>query len=215
MLKSVNDVLGEAHTRDAFSAFSRIDQFLFQMWRKQVLAFFSETDRQMIEEYERAFHDAAMFAIPPEERVSEKSSRSLAERNLKRRYPGIEIPESMVELEAAAVFRKMMENETRAMILEIGNEKRLLTRLQNLSHLTDEDRVNLKPLTQCLADAKKVNIHNRYLNSLRACPKTLIIFSSSAFDDYLKKQWQLFPDEEDAFKKKHPWLHRQMQQQTE
>jgi hypothetical protein len=165
----------------------------------------------MIQEYERAFHDAVYFTIPPEERASRESSRTLAEKKLKLRFPGIEIPVAMVEFEAETIFRKMIENETRAKILEISDAKRLLERLHNLSHLTDQDKVRLNPLIECLVDVKKVNLHNRYMKSLKACPKTLIIFSSLAFDGYLKKRWQLFPGEEEAFKEKHPWLYSQIQ----
>jgi hypothetical protein len=34
---------------------------------------------------------------------------------------------------------------------------------------------------------------------------------ASAFDGYLKKRWQFFPEEEEAFKEQHPGLHGQIQ----
>jgi hypothetical protein len=198
------------YSKGTLRSFSKINQFLFRDWKNQVLAFFSEKDRQIIEEYERAFHDAVLFTIPPQERASKESSRSIAEKKLRLRYPGVEIPAAMVELETETILRKMIENETRAMILEIGNAKSLLERLRGLRHLTDEDKAKLKPLLECLVDAEKVNLHNRYIKSLRACPKTLIIFSSIAFHGYLKKRWQLFPEEEETFEKSHPWLYSQI-----
>ena len=176
-----------------------------------MLAFFSEKDRQMIEEYELAFHEAVLLIIPPEKRTSKESAEAIAEKKLKRRYPGIEIPAAMIKLEAETIFRKLTKNEARAMILEIGSTKKLQERLASSSHLTDEDKVRLKPLMKCLQSDRKINLYKRFLKSLRACPKTLIIFSSLAFYGYLKKQWQLFPEEEETFKAKHPWLYSQIQ----
>jgi predicted transcriptional regulator len=211
LLESMSNVLAEEDARNVFAAFSKINQFLLQVWRKQVLSFFSKAERQIIEEYEQAFHDAILVAVKPAANISKESSKPLAEKRLKLRYPNIEIPATILEIEAETVFKEMMENETRAIMLEIGNPKTFLERLKDFSS-TDENQARLKPLIDCLADARKVKIHNRYMKSLRACPKTIIIFSSLAFGDYLKKRWQLFPDEEQKFRKRHLWLYSQIQE---
>lgn len=214
--KNLKHITEAIHSNTTFSkkirkSFSMINQFLFLDWKKQVLACFGENERQKIEEYERAFHEVVLFTIPPEKRISKEHARSLAENQLKRRYPGIEIPTAMLELEAESIFRKTMENEMKAAILEIGNPTNLLRLLRSSNHLPSEEKIKLKPLMECLMNSDKVNLYNRYMNSLGACPKTLIIFSSSAFNCYLKKQWQHFPEEEEVFKKKHPWLYSQIQ----
>lgn len=90
--KALKHISESIHGNTPFSkeirrSFAKINQLLFRDWKSQVLAYFSERERQKIEEYEKAFHDAVLFAVPPEERVSKESSRSMAAEKLKRRYP--------------------------------------------------------------------------------------------------------------------------------
>jgi hypothetical protein len=212
MLKSAHNMLDGENAGKFLSAFAKTNRFLFHVWRNHVLDLFGEKEREIIVKYEDAFEEAVWFVIPPGERVGEESFRIRAEKRLARRYPGVEIPEKIIQLEVARIAKKTEEREKNMMALEIGNVESLRKRLLEATHLTEGDQAKLNPLLEYLEDSEKIEVHERFLKKLGECPKTLMVFSSTGFSSYLKKHWQFFPKEEEAFKKKHPWLYPKIKQ---
>ena len=188
-------------------SFSKINKFLFHIWKERLLTFFSENEQKIITSYQHTIEEAAWSITPLKEKVRQESTRSRAKEKLKRQYPGVEIPKKMIQLEAEKITKKLEALNKRTLLLEIGNIETLKKRLQNTHHLTMEDQTKLTPLKQYLEDPKNTSIYNRYMKKLKECPKTLLIFSSTGFSDYLNKYWQFFTDEKEEFKKKHPWLY--------
>lgn len=196
---------GEPCAEDVYPAFSRINRFLFDVWKERALTFFNEEEREVITGYERALQEAVWLATPPEERVDEGNLKLRAEEKLKRRYPGVEPPEELVRLE---VERDLKRLRARApLTADIRDVKKLKKYLSRAHHLTEEGLAELKPLMEYLEDPENVKVHEGFLEKMRGCPKTLIIFTSAGFGGYLEAFWQFFPDEKETFKKKHPWLY--------
>jgi hypothetical protein len=196
-------------------SFSKINKFLFRIWKEHVLTFFSEKEQEIITHYEHALEEAAWFITPLKERVSEESTKSRAVKKLKQQYPGVTIPKKMIQLEAEKITKKLEALNKRTLLLEIGNVETLKKRLQNAHHLAMEVQAKLTPLKQYLEDPKNTSIYKRYIKRLRKCPKTLLIFSSTGFSDYLSKYWQFFTDKEEEFKKKHPWLYTKIKESSD
>jgi hypothetical protein len=207
ILKVIDKTLGEPRARTVRLSFSRINQFLFHTWKKRTLDLLSPKEKKTIGQYEDALEEAIGLTISPEDRSSKESSRVLAEQKLRRRYPGVEIPEKIIQLEAARITKKSEERARRAMTLELGTAENTRKHLLSAIPLTDEDQGRLKTLTEYLEEPKNIEVHKKYLSKLRECPKTLIVFSSTGFRGYLEKAWKFFPKEEEVFKKRHPWLY--------
>lgn len=195
--------------------FSKINEFLFHIWKEHVLTFFSEKEQKIITRYQHAIEEAAWSITPLEEKVRQESTRSRAEEKLKRQYPSVEIPKKMIQLEAEKITKKLEALNKRTLLREIDNVETLKNRLQNTHYLTMEDQAKLIPLKQYLEDPKNTSIYNRYMKRLKECPKTLLIFSSTGFSDYLNKYWRFFTDEEEEFKKKHPWLYTKIKESSD
>jgi hypothetical protein len=207
VLEFADDMLGEANARNVLSTFAKINKFIFYAWRNRLLSLFGEKERETIVKYEDTFEEAVWFVIPPGERVDEASFRIRAEERLVRRYPGVEIHEKMIQLEASRIAKKTEEREKKMLAMEIGTVEGLRNRLLEATHLTEEEQAKLNPLLEYLQDSENIEVHARFLKKLKECPKTLMVFSSTGFSGYLRKQWQFFPKEEQAFKKRHPWLY--------
>jgi len=207
MLKFADNMLGGENARKFLSAFAKINRFLFYAWRNHVLDLFSEKERDTIAKYEDAFEEAAWFVIQPAERVGGDSFRARVEARLIRRYPDVEITEKMIQLEASRIAKKTEVREKKTMALEIGTVEALRKRLSETTHLTDDEQARLNPLLEYLEDPENIEVYEGFLKRLRKCPKTLMVFSSTGFSGYLRKQWQFFPKEEEAFRKRHPWLY--------
>ena len=195
--------------------FLKINKFLFHIWKEHILTFFSEKEQKIITRYQHAIEEAAWSITPLEEKVRQESTRSRAEEKLKRQYPGVEIPKKMIQLEAEKITKKLEALNKRTLLREIDNVETLKNRLQNTHHLTMEDQAKLTPLKQYLEDPKNTSIYNRYMKKLKECPKTLLIFSSTGFSDYLPKYWQFFTDKEEEFKNKHPWLYTKIKESSD
>ena len=206
---------GAPSASKVFSSFSKINKFLFHILKERTLTFFSEKEQKIITRYQHAMGEAALCITPLEEKDCQESSRSRAEEKLKRRYPSVEIPKKMIQLEAEKIAKKLEALNKRTLLLEIGNIETLKKRLQNTHNLTIEDQAKLAPLKQYLEDPKNTSVYKQYMKKLKECPKTLLIFSSTGFSGYLSKYWQLFTDEEEEFKKKHPWLYTKIKESSD
>lgn len=212
ILESIDKTLGRPCARTIKLSFSRINQFLFYTWKKRTLDLLNQKEKKTIGQYEAALKEAMRLATPPEEWPSEESSRVQAVERLGRRYPSVEIPEKMIQLEAARITKKSEETAKRTITLEIGTVENLKKRLLSAAHLTRKDQAKLNPLLEYLEDSENIEVHERFLKKLKECPRTLIVFSSTGFSGYQRKHWQFFPKDEEAFKKRHPWLYAKIKQ---
>jgi hypothetical protein len=207
ILEVIDKTLGEPRARTVQLSFSRINQFLFRTWKKRTLDLLNPKEKKTIVQYEDALKEAMRLALPPEDGTCREAYRVQAEQKLRRRYPGVEIPDEMIQLETARITERSEETARRTMISELDTAGNVRKHLLSAISLTGENQGRLKTLVAYLEEPQNIEVHKKYLRRLRECPKTLIVFSSLGFKEYLKKHWEFFPEEERGFRKRHPWLH--------
>lgn len=188
---------------DTRLALSKVLHLADSLWRKHSLETFDAEEREVIEAYRDNLRDAAWILRGPSEEEWQRTRESFrieVEEDLKARYPGVALPEELFEMETE---RRLQANKERRQNIhaDMGELKAIL---DSKGEIPEVAAGKLGPLFEYLEDHKNAEIYGRYLEKVRACPKTVIISPSSGFRGYLERYWELFPEKRDYFRMSHP-----------
>jgi len=187
------------------SALSRVLVLVDGIWRRRSLEAFSVEERKVIEGYMEELSDASWILYgggEEEQRTARQGAWEVAEQRLVRRYPGIEIPREIVRGEAEIQYERVMMRQRRilsSLCSDVEEVKKTLTNTERI--FTDSSHAELNEIITYLEEPDKRKLYEQYLETVRSCPKSLIISPSSAFRGYLKRYLELFPEKKEAMAK--------------
>ena len=186
-------------------ALSRVLDIVDGVWRRRSLEAFSAKEREMIEDYMEKLSDAAWNLYgdgEEEQRTARERAWEVAEQRLARLYPGIEIPREIVRGEAEIQYERVMMRQRKivsSLCSDVEELKKALTNTERI--FADSTHAELYEILTYLEESDGRKLYERYLETVRSCPKSLIISPSSAFRDYLKRYLELFPEKKEAMAK--------------
>jgi hypothetical protein len=166
----------------------------------------SETRIRTIETYKQFLREIAEQMYPLE--LPEQDHRLFAEllEDIKKKmsgaYPGVNVPEEMIRLEANRRMKKFAERHAMIM-MRPANLKQLYATLETFEKLKDqnssqkdlpkEEMQKLLKKIDYLKDPKNKKIYEEYLDHLRDVPKSLIFYPSWGFKGYPEQLIDLVP----------------------
>jgi len=190
-------------------AMKTVANLVDSLWRKHSLEAVGANEREVVQAYMDSLRDAVWLLHGPSEEEWQRtrdSLRSKVEKELRAHYPDINTLEELFEIETE---KRLQANKERRMniLADVGELKALKEALDTKGEIPQAVATKLDSLFDFLDDPDNFGIYVRYLEKLRACPKTFLLSPSTGFRGYLEKYWELFPKEQEEYRAAHPWLY--------
>lgn len=186
-------------------AMSKVLNLVDRVWMRKTLEAFSVEERKVIESYMKKLSDASWLLYgdgEEEQRTARERAWEVVEQRFVGRYPSVEIPREIVLGEAEIQYERVRMRQRRilsSLCPDVEELKKTLTNTERI--FADSSHAELNEIVTYLEEPDKRKLYEQYLETVRSCPKSLIISPSSAFRDYLKRYLELFPEKKEAIAK--------------
>ncbi len=179
------------------------------IWRKHSLEVIGANERGVVQAYMDSLRDAVWLLHGPSEDEWRKTGDRLrieVEKEFRVHYPDINTIEEFFDMETE---KRLQANKERRMNMpaDVGELKFLKESLCARGEIPQAVATKLDSLFDFLDDPENFGIYDKYIEKLRACPKTVWLSPSIGFRGYLEKYWEMFPDKREEYRAAHPWLY--------
>ncbi|WNZ29413.1 MAG: hypothetical protein IAX21_00650 [Candidatus Bathyarchaeota archaeon] len=169
-----------------------------EVYKKYVLSSYPPKQKQIIEMYEKYLYDFVKLCEKTQSEEMKKNIRDFhhdsGELELQMKYPGVVIPEEMIEIEAKRDQEKLNEIgrviETPFDFKDIPNRINSLRKmglLRDTEDFSEKEEKELEELFDFLEDNKNRKLYEKYKERLNNEPKNLLVHTSSGFNGYMQK----------------------------
>jgi hypothetical protein len=211
--KPAQNALIEKHLKKpkVLEALSTISSVIDDSWKEYYLSTLDRKDKQIakrlkiIEEYELILLEIAEHLNPlePIERNKNLFSETFEDtkKKMQKTYPGIDLPEAMIKIEADRRIKEF--SETHSVIMtptDLSSLYALLETYEKTAYLfgrqkdlTENELETLERKIAYLKNPKIKKLYEDHLNHLRNKPKSLLFYSSWGFKEYPQKLESLIP----------------------
>ncbi len=209
MTKIIKKFLFSKEGLKARLAMGTVANLTDSIWRKHSLEVIGANEREMVQAYMDSLRNAVWLLHGPsgdEWRRTRDRLRIEVEKEFRAHYPDINTIEEFFDMETE---KRLQVNKERRMNMpaDVGELKILKEALCSKGEISQTVATKLDLLFDFLDDPENFGIYDKYIEKLRACPKTVWLSPSTGFRGYLEKYWEMFPDKREEYRAAHPWLY--------